>query len=137
MPKNTIKVTIPFSFKGVEHTPSSVIDLDRVVIESKQSLQNLSRLVANENKIDAYSYEYEVLESSPQIFSDPTGLAVGFLQGNDFDLEGYKNNYKQEEIENILRGIANEVLNIDNLDAHSDIKKALLKAYNAGNKVAI
>ena len=131
--KNTIKVTIPFSFKGLEHRPSSIIDLDALV-QGNQTLQNTVNLVANENKIDNYSYEYEVCESSLKVFSDPTGLAVGFLKGNDFDFEGYKNNYALAKIENILQDIASEFLNIDDLDAHSDIKNALIRAYEAGSK---
>ena len=132
-PKNTIKVTIPFSFKGVEHTPSSIIDLD-ALIQSDQLIHNTFHHVANDNKIDNYSYEYEVLESSRKIFSEPTGLATNFLKEGDFDLDGYKKYLAQENVVTILQSIASEVLNINNLDDQADIKSALIKAFEAGRE---
>ena len=126
-------MTIPFSFKGVEHTPSSIIDLD-VFILGEQTLDNAYQLVANENKVDNFSYEYEVLESSKIIFSGPTGLAGDFLQDNYFDLEGFKKKTAQYNIEKVLQDIASSILNIDYLENNQDIKQALLQAYQAGIK---
>lgn len=131
--KNTIKVTIPFSFKGVEHAPSSVIDLD-VFILGEQTLDNVYQLVANENKVDNFSYEYEVLESSAKIFSEPTGLAVNFLQDNHFDFEGFKGQSAQSDVEKTLQSIASSILNIDNLENNQNVKQALLEAFQAGAK---
>ncbi len=131
--KNTIKITIPFSFKGVEHSPSSVIDLD-IFILGEQSLNNAYQLVANENKIDNFSYEYEVLESSKKIFSDPTGFAVGFLSDDSFDLTGYKKQVSEYVTIDKVQGIALEFLNIDNLENHQDVKQALLEAYKLGKE---
>jgi hypothetical protein len=129
--KNTIKVTIPFSFKGVEHTPSTVIDLDTFIL-GEQTLDNAYQIVANENKIDNFSYEYEVLQSSAMLFSDAKGLAVDFLKDNYFDLEGFKNQSAQGDVENLLQDIANSVLNIDDLENSPEIKQALMQAYQAG-----
>lgn len=129
--KNTIKVTIPFSFKGIEHSPSSIIDLD-LFIQGGQTLDNAYQLIANENKIDNFSYEFEVLESSPKIFSDPTGLAVNFISETHFDLEGFKKQFVDSDTVKKLQAIAHKLLTIDDLDAHEDIKQALIEAYKAG-----
>jgi len=129
--KNSIKVTIPFSFKGVEHKPSSIIDLD-VFIQGEQTIDNTFQRVANENKIGNFSYEYEVLESSPKIFSDPTGIAGEFLTGNDFDLEGFKQQLLSGNALQKLQTIASDILNIDDLENNKDIKQALLSAYEMG-----
>jgi hypothetical protein len=129
--KNSIKVTIPFSFKGVEHTPSSVIDLDTFIL-GEQTLYNAYQIVANENKIDNFSYEYEVLQSSTMLFSDANGLAVDFLKDNQFDLDGFKNQAVQGDVENMLQNIASSVLNIDHLESSPEIKQALMQAYQAG-----
>ena len=137
--KNTIKVTIPFSFKGVEHSPSAIVDLDLIVLGG-QTLDSLFQLVANENRIDNYSYEYEVLESSPKFFSEPTGLAVDFLSDSKFNLEGYKEQLSQEGVidkgaDKVIQDIASRVLNIDNLEEGNQmINQALLEAYQAGSK---
>ena len=129
--KNSIKVTIPFSFKGVEHSPSSIIDLD-VFSQGEQTIDNVFHLVANENKIDSYSYEYEMLESAQVFFSEPTGIAVDFFSENYFDLEGFRKQLVQGDALLALQVIASDVLDIDDLDSHDDIKQALLKAYEAG-----
>ena len=131
--KNTIKVTIPFSFKGNEFTPSSIIDLDTFIL-GDQTLNSVYQLVANENKIDNYSYEYEVLESSPKIFSEPTGIAAEFISENGFDLEGFKQQQGAGNIFQEVQAISTELLNIDDLDADSNkaLKKALMAAYTAG-----
>ena len=101
-------------------------------MQGDQTLDNVYQLVANENKVDNFSYEYEVLESSPMQFSDPTGIAGDFLQGNHFDLEGFKKKTAQGDVEKTLQNIAKDFLNIDDLESNQDIKQALLQAYQAG-----
>ena len=130
--KNSIKVTIPFSFKGIERTPSSIIDLD-LFIRGDQNLDSVLHHVANENKIDNYSYEYEVLESSPKIFSDATGLATKYLHDNGtFDLDSFTKEYKNSNTLEILQSIANQTLNIKDLNENKELKDALEQAYRAG-----
>ena len=129
--KNTIKLTIPFSFKGVDHTPSTVIDLD-AFMSGDQNLQAIFQIVASENNIGNYSYEYEVLESSPKIYSDPTGVACDFLSGECFDFEGFKKYQTTAQALDILQEIAKNRLNIDDLEEHQMLKQALLEAYEAG-----
>ncbi len=129
--KNTIKVTIPFSYKGIEHSPSSIIDLD-LLAQGEQSIDAVTHHVAKDNHIDNYSYEYEVLESSPKVFSDPTGIAEKFLSHNTFDLEGFKQAVTLEHEQSILQKIAKETLGIKNLKEHDALQQALLQAYHAG-----
>ncbi len=129
--KNTIKLTIPFSFKGVDHTPSTVIDLD-AFMSGDQNLQAIFQIVASENNIGNYSYEYEVLESSPKIYSDPTGVACDFLSGECFDFEGFKKYQTTAQALDILQEIAKNRLNIDDLEKDPVLKQALLEAYQAG-----
>ncbi len=133
--KNSIKVTIPFSFKGINYEPSCIIDLDTFIL-GDQSIESIYHIVASQNNIGNYSYEYEVLESSALVFSEPTGIAHKFICDSGFDLEGFKLKQSEESIFEKLQVIAAEVLNIDNL-ADSDnetIKKALQKAYQLGTE---
>ena len=131
--KNTIKITIPFSFKGVEHNPSAIIDLDHY---DKADFSFAFHQVATENNIDPYSYEYEVLESSPHIFSEPTGLAREFLSGSDFDLVGFQAKAAGKESDVTLHAIAKQFLDIDDLQQHKAIQQALVAAYEAGKESA-
>ncbi|HIP95325.1 MAG TPA: hypothetical protein EYH20_08325 [Leucothrix sp.] len=131
MEKNTITVTIPFSFKGKEYAPSAIVDLD-VYTRTNQDFNFLFHLVATDNKIDRFSYEYEVLESSSILFSQPTGLVAKFLEEGNFDLEGFINARKIIEVQETLQTIASEILQIDKLEENEPINTALLKAYQAG-----
>ena len=129
---NKITATIPFSFKGNDYKPSITIDLDEYSV-NHDDFSTLFHQVATENKIDSYSYEYEVLESSPVFFSQPTGLAKDFLiNENHFDLPGYKQKAQENEIINTVSAIAKERLDIDNLNTEEELKKALMDAYLAG-----
>ncbi|MBE9549603.1 MAG: hypothetical protein IMF09_09380 [Proteobacteria bacterium] len=129
--KNSITVTIPFSFKGVEHQTSAVVDLDSYT-RTQLNLDQLFHLVATENGIDRYSYEYEVLESSTLIFSQPTGLAKQFLIGDSLDLEAFSNKLIEENILKTLRSIAKDTLGINKLAEHEKLQQALQQAYQAG-----
>lgn len=129
--KNTITVTIPFSFKGKEYKPSIKLDLD-AYIKNSSSFDFLFHQLAAENQIDNYSYEYEVLESSPMFFSEATGIAEEFLSNDHFDLQGFIKKQSQKEKQKILNLIAKETLDIENLEAHESLNMALLKAYQAG-----
>ena len=66
-PKNTVKVTIPFSFKGIDYEPSCVIDLDAFIL-GDNGIESVFQIVASQNNIGNYSYEYEVLESPTKIY---------------------------------------------------------------------
>jgi len=132
-PKNTVKVTIPFSFKGVDHEPSCVIDLDAFIM-GDQGIEAVFHIVASQNGIGNYSYEYEVLESSKKIFSEPTGIAHEFINNDGFDLEGFKQKHSEEGVFEKLQAIASQILAIDNLadEQHSLVKQALQQAYKIG-----
>jgi len=129
--KNSITVTIPFSFKGVEHQPTAVVDLDSYT-RSQLNLNQFFHLVATENGIDVYSYEYEVLESSTLIFSRAMGLAKEFLNGNSFDLDAFSNKLTEINTLKKLQAIASETLDINKLAEHEKLQQALLQAYQAG-----
>jgi len=132
--KNTIKITIPFSFKGEEYTPYAVIDLDNY-IQNNDCFGHAFNLVVQKNNINRYSYEYEVLEASPKLFSKPTGIAGDFLLDQSFDLIGFKQLQVEKATMQKLKIIASDVLNIDDLEGHQDIKQALLRAYDKGKEL--
>lgn len=131
MKQNSITVTIPFSFKGQEYTPSAIIDMD-VYTQRNQNFNSLFHMVAQENKIDRFSYEFEVLESSPLFFSQATGAAVSFLLENKFDLDGYIEDRKTRDVQEKLQNIASEILQVDKLEENEPLANALIQAYQAG-----
>lgn len=134
MIQNTIKVTIPFSFKGVEYTPSAVIDLD-VYALNNQDFNDVFHRVATKNKISNFSYEYEVLESSAVVFSDPTGIAEVFLSEKGFDLPAFSAASNKIIVQKTLQEIAFEVLKVDSSkEENSDLEEALFRAFQMGQQ---
>lgn len=133
--KDTIKITIPFSFKGEDHSPSSIIDLD-IFDQKKFTPETLAHMVATENKIGNYSYEYEVLQSSEQYFSEATGLAKKYLDETHFNFIAYKIEINQLQALATLQQIAKDSLGINDLENHPDILLALQQALDAGRSSA-
>ena len=129
---NKITVTIPFSFKGKDYKPSINLDLDHFS-QTNGDFSRLFHQVATQNGIDNYSYEYEVLESSPIFFSQPTGLAKAFLiDEHNFDLSGFKEKTQENEIMEVIQTIAKKQLGIEDLENNKKLKQALIDAYHAG-----
>lgn len=131
--KNTITVSIPFSFKGENYAPSIKIDLDEFV-KTQKTFDSIVNLVARQNNIDPYSYEYEVLESSPLFFSEAGGVASQFLNDGQFDLNGFSQYVQQSRLEQLLQSIAQKHLGVEDLQSDIKLKQALQEAYNAGLK---
>jgi len=129
--KNSIRATIPFSFKGKVYEPSIEIDLDDYA-ESGKTFDSIHQLVANENNIDNYSYEYEVIESSPVLFSEPSGMAARYLADNRFDYDAFLKAYQDKKTAEKLNKIARDVLAVDNLESRPDLYQAMMQAYELG-----
>ena len=134
--KNTITLTIPFSFKGEDHVPSSKINLDDFCLQN-QHLEApyhevFCHTVATENNIDRYSYEYEVLHAAPHHFSEATGIAKDYVVDGQFDMAGFTENLRQVQVMNILQAIASKMMGINNLEAHERLQQALREAFEAG-----
>lgn len=129
--KNSIDATVNFSFKGETYTPSTTIDLDALMREHG-SLPRLHHILAMTNKIDTYSYQYEVMEQSPIRFVNAQGPVAGFVEDEALDIEGFQKQWQQNQIIGVLQSIASRELNIDDLENHPELKNALIEAYHCG-----
>ena len=129
--KNSIDATVTFSFKGETYTPSTTIDLDALMREH-DNLRRLHHILAMTNKIDTYSYLYEVMEQSPIRFFNAQGPVADFVDNEMLDIEGFQQQWLQRRITDKLQAISSRVLDIDDLDNHAELKKALLEAYDCG-----
>ncbi len=131
--KNTVIAQINYSFKGKNFSPSITLDIEQFAKQS-DNFNSLYPKIAQANKIDTYSYAYEVMESSPLFFHSPKGNIVDFINDGKCDLVAYQYFLKQQEMYTQLEKIAAEILEIDDLhaDDNSKIKAALIQAYNKG-----
>ncbi|MDT8451406.1 MAG: hypothetical protein RQ936_01520 [Gammaproteobacteria bacterium] len=131
--KNSIVVSAEFYFKGEKYTPSMVIDLDEH-IKSKSSDEAFHLLLAKNNSIDTYSYEYEVLLDQPLRFSDAEGMARHFLNETDFDFAAFTRACQQESILEAIADIARTHLAVTDLSTRPELQAALVEAFEQGRK---
>ena len=128
---NKITASVEFSFKGEVYTPSMELDLD-VLMQGHNTLSTLHDMLAKENNIDSYSYEYEMLIAEPILFSQAQGLAKQFLHNTNFDLAGFEQQWHEQQVLTILARSIKQELDIEDLDQHPALKKVLLTAYELG-----
>ncbi len=127
MVANTIIITAEFSFKGETYKPTLTLDLD-TLMQQHNAIPALYPLLAEQNNIDNYSYEYEVLESTEIAFSEPTGLAKSCFVNNTFDMEAYGQLWQQQQILVQLKPLLKSQLNIDDIEQHPALRSVLLAA---------
>jgi len=131
--KNRIDAQIAFSFKGENYALTSNIDLDQLM-EHDQSFPSLHAILARDNKIDTYSYLYEVMLETEIRFAHAQGIAAVFLSNGEFDQEGFISAWQESKVLTLLQPIATRELGIANLDQHQGLKNALIQAYKLGKR---
>lgn len=129
--KNSVVASIEFYFKGERHAPSLEIDLDKLM-RQQGALNSLHHTIAVANRIDAYSYEYEMMMAEDLQFSQPQGMAADFVKGGEFDLEGFAAKWQEQQALEQVRPIADRCVGVTDLDAKPKLKAALIEAYLAG-----
>lgn len=129
--KSSIEISAQFDFRGETFTPVITLDLDRLM-QNGAVMPDYYQLLANENGIGLYSYEYEVLEASELHFSDAQGLAADFVESGNFDLEGFRRRWLEQRELETLAAIAQRHLGVDELAQQPSLRDALLEAYRLG-----
>jgi len=134
MNPNSIRAHLAFSFKGVIYQLDSIIDLDSDFANGEPP--NFHLLLAKAANIDPYSYLYEVLESHPVAFSEPSGVAALSCRNGEFDWLQFVHHREQHRQQGgeirVIREIAQRMLGVRDLDQDASLKAALLAAYQAG-----
>jgi hypothetical protein len=131
--KNQITAKVEFSFKGEVFSPSATIDLDQVM--ARQDPQpSFHLMIAQKNKIDTFSYLYEVMEQAEVIFTDAQGIATEFLNDCSFNFLALQDAWHESTLEQMYQEIADTEMGADAFDRHPGLKNALVKAYELGKK---
>jgi len=134
--KNQITAKVEFSYKGDVFTPSTVIDLDHSMAQ-QEILPSIHRMIAQENKIDTYSYLYEVMEQAEIIFTNAEGLAIEFLSDTNFDFLAFQGALRETSHDQMCQEIAAAEMGVDDLDQYPGLRNALIKAYEIGKKDSV
>ena len=127
--KNSVDVRIAFSYKGEDYAPAMSVDLD-AIMEVSGGLPDFYTGLARENKIDTYSYLYEVMESSVLIFENPTGIAKMCVDDGRFDMQQFEILWRERNISAQLQVIIEK----HGLDESPLLMAALRDAYQLGQK---
>jgi hypothetical protein len=131
---NALTITLPFSFKGKVFRPDCRINLDELM--EKGSIPCLYTHLANENRIDINSYEYDVMMMSYMEFSDAIGIATRFVHDGKFDIEGFESEWEELKLDSLLQQIVNRHMNQVDPGQHPRLKQMLTEAYRLGRESA-
>lgn len=131
--KNSLVASIEFYFKGEKYAPSVRIDLDRMM-ETSGDLSSLYNLIARENGIDFYSYQYEVMQTEEIRFSEVEGFIADFIHNGELDVQGFVDKWYSEKLWDDLAGIARRCLGVEDLTQQPDLANALKEAYRLGRE---
>ena len=129
--QNSVVASVIFYFKGERHAPSLTIDLDELMAKAG-GIERLHHAIAIANRIDAYSYEYEMMQAEELHYDQPQGLARGYCHDGQFDFAGYRAHWQERQVLEKVRPIAEQCVGVTDLDAKPKLKAALIAAYIAG-----
>lgn len=129
--KNIIKARVEFYFKGNRHSLAATIDLDECM-RLHDGIPSLFDVIARENAIDAYSYEYEVMLQEDIEIEHAEGFVTDFIHQGVLDADGFAQKWREDKVLSVLREIAKRNMSVDDLNAHPALKNALFDAYQAG-----
>jgi len=131
--KNSVEVSIDFSFKGENHVLTSTVDLDKLLARH-DSLAYLYTHLANEHGIDTYSYLFEVMQEADIEFRNVQGVATDFMIDGKLNFAELESHWRNSHIPALLQPIASKEMGISDLDQHPSLKNALIEAYNLGKE---
>lgn len=133
---NHITASVEFYFKGEKHGASIELDMDQHMHTSGE-LPDLYPLLAKAMSIGPYSYEYEMMLAETIIFSQAKGFIADFVNEGILDLAAFNIAWSESIITEKLQDIAKQHLAIDDINQHSELKNALLGAYQLGVKAKL
>lgn len=129
--KNSITATIEFYFKGERFAPSITLDLDKH-IQANGCLPNFYSLIAINNNIDLYSYEYEMMQSEQISITDAQGLVKEYIEDGILDTEAFESAWQEHKALQDIQSIVEKNMGISNLEEHPELKETLLEVYRLG-----
>lgn len=129
--KNTVTASIEFYFKGEKFSPSITVELDEH-LHTNGSLDNLCAVIATENNIDHYSYEYEMMQAETIKFKNAQGLIENFITNEELDAEAFESAWQEHRALAKLLEIAERHMHITDFAQHTELKQALLAAFQLG-----
>jgi len=128
---NHITASVEFYFKGKKFTAAVEINIDQCM-QTTGKLPALYPLLSQSINLDPYSYEYEMLQSETILFSKAKGQIAQYVDAGALDFEAFKTAWTETQTLSKLQEIAQRNLAIADIEQQSELKNALLEAYQLG-----
>jgi hypothetical protein len=129
--KNQVTASVEFYYKGEKLSACVEVDLDHY-LQTNGKIPALYPLLAQAIDLDFYSYEYEMMQVEPIIFSDARGLVADYVNDGKLDFDAFQSAFNQHAVIERLQAIAGEHMGIDDLQQQPELMNALLEAYQLG-----
>lgn len=130
--KNIVTASVEFYFKGEKFSPSITIELDEHLKANGSLLDNLYSIIATENNIGLYSYEYEMMQAETIKFQHVEGFVENYITEGILDMNAFETAWHENHALSKLLDIAERHMKITDFDQHIELKQALLAAYQLG-----
>ncbi len=131
--KNIITATIEFYFKGKKFSPSLTLELDPFM-QSNSGIPDLYQLIAAENNIDLYSYEYEILQAEPVLISAAQGLVANYIHDGMLDNTAFEQAWREQQVKMTIQQIIERHGLNTVIRQYPALEAALLDVFAAGQE---
>ena len=130
---DTITVVLDFDFKGAHHTLESRLDLGPWLRGGGEP-PDLHQLLARDNGIDFYSYEYEVMQMETPRITQAEGLPAAYLRDGRLDWQALRDAARERQASETVCRILGEHGLEEVLLATDGLYEALIAIYRAGRE---
>jgi len=89
-------------------------------------------MLARSINIDLYSYAYEMMQAEVILFSNAKGMVADHVADGILDIDAFTHAHKQHSAIEKLALIAKKHMSIEDLSVQTELKQALLDAYQLG-----
>ena len=126
---HSLVASLSFDFQGKSYNLQSVVDIEKVITHT-DFYQSIYQQLAQDNDIDLYSYQLEVMMDQEIHFSKPQGCTKSCINDGELNLVKLRKNYEQVSLEGAIQSIVQQHLDLN--ECSDNVKKALIKAYQVG-----
>jgi hypothetical protein len=134
--KSSVVISVEFYYQGKRFTPAATIDLDSLM-RAHGGLPDLSLILARANDIGDYTYELEIMRMEPLHFDSAEGLVAAYIHDGELDKAAFVAAWHEQQDNLVVQSIARRIMQIDDLDQHPDLRRALQEAYRLGKVAAM
>ena len=128
---NQVTASISFDYKGQNFLLKNQINIDNI-ISHDDFFNSVYVFIAQENNIDLYSYQFEIMIDQNIVFSNEKGCATGCVINGDLDINMLRDKYQISEYLSKIDSIIRK--NIPQEKRSKEVKKAMIEAYLLGKK---